>query len=217
MPGSIIPISDEQAKFGQEALKFIDRVLGEPLADAVGLLGGNWLHERCIRQREALRRRTEQILRDRDVEEVIEPSPNIAVALIAGAQVESRDELVDLWARLLANAMDPKLSSIRREFIDAVKKMNPSDALVIRALKTGNFQVIKRLRPSQDSTNITGLSEIGREIGKIADEVEVSLMNLTEIGMFDQGTNVSGVDKSAWYLNVFARQFMRVCYPELTG
>jgi hypothetical protein len=82
-------------------------VFGDVPGDLVGVVVGAWLHEFHIRLRDKLRRRTDQILRDRNVQEVIELSPNVAVALISGAQEEAGEELAELWARLLANAMDP--------------------------------------------------------------------------------------------------------------
>jgi hypothetical protein len=82
--------------------------------------------------KDAWRRRTEEILRERDVQDVIELSPNMAVALVEGAQEEGREQLMELWARLLANAMDPNLNSVRQSFIEAVKNMDPVDAIVLR-------------------------------------------------------------------------------------
>ena len=95
-------------------------------ADLVGVAGGAWLHEIHARLRDKLRRRTEQILRERDVQDVIELSPNMAVALIAGAQEEGREELMELWARLLANAMDPKNALGRAAVVVAAALVLPA-------------------------------------------------------------------------------------------
>src|SRR5580704_5247877 len=89
-------------------------------------------------------RRTEEILRERDVQDVIELSPNMAVALVEGAQEEGREELMELWARLLANAMDPNLNSVRQSFIEAVKNMDPVDAIVLRHIHEKNIVFIQR-------------------------------------------------------------------------
>ena len=95
--------------------------------------------------RDKWRRRTEQILRERDVQEVIELSPNVATALIAGAQEEGREELMELWARLLANAMDPSMNSVRHSFIEAVKKMDMRDAVVLQYIYKQNIVVVLSL------------------------------------------------------------------------
>jgi hypothetical protein len=51
--GSLIPISDEQAKLGQEILKtlrglgsFLEKALGSTPEDLVAYLGGDWLRVR---------------------------------------------------------------------------------------------------------------------------------------------------------------------------
>jgi hypothetical protein len=125
---AVAKAAEESAKTAGKALeivhdtgRYLRQVFDEVPANLVGVLGGAWLHETHIRIRDALRRRTEQILRERDRQEVIEISPNIAVALIAGAQEEGSEELMELWARLLANAMDPNLNNMRRSFMEAVK------------------------------------------------------------------------------------------------
>lgn len=53
MSGSLIPISDEQAKLGQEVIKalrgfgsFIEKALGSTPEDLVAYLGGDWLRVR---------------------------------------------------------------------------------------------------------------------------------------------------------------------------
>jgi hypothetical protein len=49
----------------------------------------------------------------------------IALPLLEAAAEESREELQDLWARLLAAAMDPGRSGqVRRVFIEIVKQMD---------------------------------------------------------------------------------------------
>jgi hypothetical protein len=103
---AVAKAAEESARTAGKALDvvhdtggYLRSVIAEVPADLVGLVGGAWLHERHIRLRDRLRRRTEQILRDRNVQEAIELSPNVAVELIAGAQEESREELMELWAR----------------------------------------------------------------------------------------------------------------------
>ena len=134
--------TEETAKTAGKALQIVHDVGGylrsvfaEVPADFVGVAGGAWLHEIHIRIKDALRRRTEELVRERDVPKVIELSPNLAAALIEGAQEEGREELMELWARLLANAMDPNINSVRYSFVDAVKNMDPLDAVVLRHIR----------------------------------------------------------------------------------
>ena len=93
--------------------------------DLVRVLGGAWLHAQHFRIRDRLRRRTAQILRERDQQELVELSPNIAPAIVSGAQEESQEELMELWVRLLASAMNPTTKiNVRYSFIAAVKQMD---------------------------------------------------------------------------------------------
>jgi hypothetical protein len=189
---------------------YLRHVFGEVPADLVGVLGGAWLHERHLRIRDALRHRTEQLIRERNVQEAIELSPNMAAALIAGAQEESREELTELWARLLANAMDPKLSSVRHSFIEAVKAMDPTDALVLTDLYKRNLSVVRR--NSRDETTATTIFDLARAIDRRPNDVEVSLRHLLLMGFFDQQAPTPNQD---WFVNVTNLEFMRCCYPEV--
>jgi hypothetical protein len=120
-PGNLIPISEEQSKAIQEASKaaqeafktlqgiggFLRKTLGTVPEDLVGYLGGDWLRarrfENVVRLLEKLKERIEA--RKTKVEEPI--SLSVALPLFRAAADESRDELQDLWARLLAAAADP--------------------------------------------------------------------------------------------------------------
>ena len=108
MSGDLIPISDEQAKLGQEILKtlrgfgsFIRQALGSMPEDLVGYLGGDWLTVRRAVNIINMFKKAGQELAARHVEEPIPASLSIALPLLRGAADEDREELVDLWARLL--------------------------------------------------------------------------------------------------------------------
>src|ERR1051325_3003634 len=138
MTDSLIPISDEQAKLGQEALKalpglgaFFAQALGSTPEDLIGYLGGDWVRVRRAENMARMMHEAKARLIERAVEDPQPASLSVAIPILEGAADEDRNELVDLWARLLANAMDPRLNKVRYEFIDAVKKMDPPDALVL--------------------------------------------------------------------------------------
>src|SRR6266567_4418792 len=71
---------------------------------------------------------------------VKDPSPaNLAVALpiLHAAADESREELQELYARLLAAAMDPnRASQVRRSLVEFVRQLDPLDASVLQQLTT---------------------------------------------------------------------------------
>jgi hypothetical protein len=66
----------------------------------------------------------------------VEPDPisiSLALPLLVAAADESRDELVDLWARLLAAEADPtRTKKFRQLFIETANRMDPIDAAVLQ-------------------------------------------------------------------------------------
>jgi len=114
MTNEIIPVSDEQAKAIQEALKalqglggFMKETFGTVPQDIVGLLGGDYLK---VRRAENLYRMIEKAKKKLEDAHVNQPDapPSLAIPIMIAAADESRDELLDLWAALLAAALIPK-------------------------------------------------------------------------------------------------------------
>jgi hypothetical protein len=111
------------------------RPVTEVAENVLGILGGDWLSEKRARNRARLHAETEKVLRKSGAEIDQDPSPNVVLPLLSAAQDDSREELIQIWAKLLATAMDPNRRSLyRREFVDIVKKLDPADALVLQAL-----------------------------------------------------------------------------------
>jgi hypothetical protein len=186
---------------------YLRGVFGDVPTDLIGVLGGAWLHEHHKRLRDALRRRTEQILQERDVKEAVELSPNIAAALIAGAQEEGREELMELWARLLASAMNPATrNDVRHSFIEVLKVMDPTDALVLAELYKRNLSAVSRGGTSRPET--TTIHNLAEAINRRSDDVETSVKHLSSLGFFDPANQ-------EWFATAFNREFMRSCYPEV--
>jgi hypothetical protein len=184
MTGDLIPISDEQAKAMQEMAKlaskivdassgigrYVDRVLGHVPDNLVGYFGGDYLAEVRTRNAERLRADTEEIRRRRGTQERVDVSPSIAIPLVQAAIDEDRADLKDLWARLLAAAMDPaRTHLVRLAFIDVAKKMDPMDAAVLR------------LASAPGEVAGSRLSEIGARLGASRNEIDVSIANLVKL------------------------------------
>ena len=189
---------------------YLSRVFGDLPDNAVGLLGADWLREPRFRNLDALRRRTAEILRERDVQGPIELSPNQATELLTAAQDEGRETLAELWARLLANAMDPNLNNVRNSFIDPIKKMDPPDAAVLRCIQKNNIAVIF-LGGTSDITKDIGTQNIAQITGIREDEIEVSLRHLQTLSFLDK---IANHNDNRWFVNAPCREFLRACYPE---
>ena len=173
---------------GQELIKVGMEVALKPVtdiaSDVLGIAGGAWLHEQHERIRRRLRDRTEEIFKERGVKEPQEPPPSVIVPLLTHAQNETREELLDLWAKLIAASMDPQRSHLyRREYVDIVKRLEPLDARALRRL------------PTMQGGGINQRDQMASEFKVNHGEVEVAFRNLVslELGAPPQGqTVVSG-------------------------
>jgi hypothetical protein len=182
----------------QNASRFINRVLGKPIEDATGLLITDPLRAARILTQDWYARRVTEKLRERNIreEQLKAVPPNIAVPLLEAAQDEARDELREIWARLLTNAMDPNRSSrVRLEFIETLKQLNPLDALVLNELVT---------TPNMSPNSREFLA--GR-LGVSRDEIVVSSQHLVKFGCVE----ISTTDKGNYGVLPYGKLLLRAC------
>jgi hypothetical protein len=132
-------------------------------------------------------------------------------------------ELMELWARLLANAMDPNMNNVRQSFIEAVKRMDPLDAVVLRYISENNIALLfLGGHPGASSDRSTGNQNIARAIDHRDDEVEVSIRRLKDLSFFDDHRWVEDhdddgkIEQLSWWVNAAGREFLRACYPKLS-
>lgn len=212
---SIIPISDAQAQMIEEAIKtlhgfgsFLNKALGSVPEDLVGYFGGDWLRRRRAENIVRLLGKTRERLAISGVNESeVFPAPlSMALPILRGAADEDREELADLWARLLANAMSE--NSIRYSFIDAVRGMDLIDVKIVDYLRTKKFSAIRRATPLQTEPSVITLEIIARSIESNSDTIEVSLGNLLSLGFLVKVDN-----RQDWFPTAFYREFLRACYP----
>jgi hypothetical protein len=197
-PGSLVP-SDEQAKAIQEALKtlrefggFLKETFGTVPQDVVGLFGGDWLKVRRAENIVRVLQKAKKRLEARGAKIPEPASLSIALPLLVAAADESRDELQDIWARLMAAAADPARAG-RFRLQEAAKKMDPLDAAVLSAgLKVAN--VISQREFNTFAT----------ELNASRDEIEISVKNLEKLNLFRLVANGPNT-----VISPFGREFMR--------
>ncbi len=176
---------EESAKAGRalveagssDLARFLGKALGTAAEDTVGLLGGDYLHELRLRNLDKITWKTNEKLRDRGVEEPEPIRPKALLPALEAASEESNETLQDMWASLLANAMDPgKDTSLQRIFIEALGQMEPIDALVFRKMAEkapnealGSEDLMERLRCRETlaAVSLDRLADLGvlREMG----------------------------------------------------
>jgi hypothetical protein len=203
---SLIPISDEQAKLGQELIKaardgggYFADILGDFPKDLFGLLVGDRVKAKRIERIEKLWRETRERLRDRGVADPEPPSLKYAIPILEAAADEENEELEDLWSRLLGAAMDPsRRDRLRQSFIQAVKQLDPMDALVLKAIRENVREVWKP----------NGLDALASKFNCSGDEVRVSFEHLFDLDCIDFRDN--GGPRLTPYLKPFGALLMNV-------
>lgn len=197
---SLIPMTDAQAEMvGQaiggvrEAGRYIADVLGDLPKDLVGMLLGDALKARRAERLARIWHKAQQKLEADGVTAPEPPSLKIALPILAAAADEGREELQEIWARLLAASMNPNKSlMVRLKFAEALRQLDPLDARLMMAIqqKGGAFDNTKR-------------NEIVSEMRITQDEFFVSFSNLTASGFC---ADYNGITSG---LTPLGREFLR--------
>jgi hypothetical protein len=180
----------------QPAVQLID--------DIIGVLGGHDLRdfrkqqdERRESRQARLTDRAIEILQSRGVKEPVEPNAAAVDELAEAAQNEPREELRELWARLLAAMFDPaRADSVRREFIGIAKQLEPIDAAVLPLLVTAG-----RLDPNRRDFVATRLS-------RNRDDVEIAFRNLERLALTWQTPGGGGNPTTQPMVTTLGRMFL---------
>jgi len=92
-------------------------------------MAGNQAKERRLARAVGADQRMTFALGNRQVD------PNFVRPLFKAAATESEDEMLKLWAELLATSLDPlRAASVRRSFIDLLQQLDTIDATVLKAM-----------------------------------------------------------------------------------
>jgi Abortive infection alpha len=196
----LIPISDEQAKLGQEivgALRdtggYLADLLGDLPKELIGLLGGDSIRVRRAERLTKLWHNSKKRLEQQGIKEP-EPAPlKLALPILAAAADETYEELIEIWTRLFAACMHPDKSKlVRRGFIEAVKKLDPLDA-----------PVLEWVHQHSGSADHAQRNTAANDLRVNRDEVDVSIQNLVKAEFLGTpGGNVVA-------LTSFGREFLR--------
>lgn len=213
----------EVAKASSKALdvmnafgKWVGKAIDDLPENLVGVMGGNWLREYRIQKIDQLTRRTTQILKDRDSKyEPRKANPSFLVSIFNSACDDNRTEIQEIWARLIANALDGSRPNIRKSFIIIVNELDEYDALILQELsKSPNIR--DNLIYERQYINGKNYYHISRDIGLTIDQWEVSMDQLNALGLLEvrsQSHVTTGMDYIPYYtkLSALGREFINAC------
>jgi hypothetical protein len=89
--------------------------------------------------------KVESLLARRKIEGKTTPiSPRVAIPMLDAASLEDDETLQDVWAKLIANSMDPHFeAAIHPGYIEIVKQMSPDEAIILGSfLKLDAFPIL---------------------------------------------------------------------------
>lgn len=124
---------------------FLSKVLGEPIEQAVGILGDKLKFMRWERQVRLIDK-VEEINNKRKITgKEIPVSPKIFIPIMENASLEENNTLQDIWARLISSSQDEKTSKdVRAAFIDIIKQLEDSDVIFLDKLYNWYQDYIKQ-------------------------------------------------------------------------
>lgn len=202
-------MDEESAKAVQEVAKTTGKVVdvvhdaGEflaphvdgVLAQVVGMLTDRLKYARGVRLVRLGQRFQQELLTHGGVAAVRKLPLNFAIDALEQGAMEEDDDLQDVWARLLANAVDATSEvQPRRAYISIIKDLSPIDALILEQIYSVDqerhqkaivtYELPSRAHPAIDIDR--------KELPKPSEEVQVALANLERLGLISYGASWGG-------------------------
>ena len=201
----------------REAVPFVAGIIKGPLKQAMGILEDKL---RFIRAERLLRYQDKctEIMAQRSITtENSKPVPmNFAIPVLENASIEDRDEMQDMWAKLLVNAMDPNVKfDVKRAFLSVLRDIDPLEARILNGLykKRGiatSHGVHTRNIPNVFDSAPFFFEDIENSLP--SEDVQIALQNLVRLRCLSPFTQKKGGDSIAQvYLTSFGEAFVRAC------
>jgi len=183
------PITEATKTLVNRCADFMGSTVGELLRDEITLL--RWKNAHRVLER------AERYLRDRRAQGKRTLPLGLAIRFMDGASLEEDPVLQDLWARLLANAVDPnKKYDISKTHLTLLSEMNGVDARVLEHFGSQGWLQLKEVAEAIGK-NPLDCSEISRHVSLPESDVALALGNLWRLGcLIQEPTYKSGVGPS---------------------
>ena len=185
------------AVFGKEALdtgRAIGRFVAAPTGEVVGMLHDHLKVVRFERQVRLLDRAAE-FMAERGKAGPDRKIPlNVALPLLEAATLEEDNDLQDLWVRLLVNGTDgDRPDEIERSFVSILRDMSRLDAEILQKIgDADNGTGVWTGELPELAISYRRGSEGPAENQEPSDDVNISLSNLTRLGVIDPTAGFGG-------------------------
>ena len=114
---------------------FLSKALGEPIEEAIGMIGDKLKFMRWERQIRLIDK-VEEISQNRKIigKEIPIP-PKLFIPIMENASLEDNNTLQDIWARIIVSSQDEKTSkNVRVAYIDIIKQLEDVDVMFLDKL-----------------------------------------------------------------------------------
>lgn len=118
---------------------FLSKVVGGASTQVGGMLE-DWTRYYRYKNLLTIRDKVEALHKRRQIEGKTIPIPmRAAIPMLEAASLEEDVTLQDIWARLIANSMDPSFNQpLHPSYIEIVKQMCPDEAIILNAFREIN-------------------------------------------------------------------------------
>lgn len=192
---------------------FIIDLTGGTFEQAMGMVEDKLKYMRWERQIRLITR-SRELMREKGLEHVTRPlSFKLAVPLLQAASLEDDDYLQDLWAKLLANAVDDQKVELRRTYIDILERLTPLEGRILEKIYSFPFDEIqhKSLVTNQLPDALT-ISEASKASALSNPEIELALIDLAGMGCISPRMTWGGGESfSEIYPTLLGKNFYDAC------
>jgi len=196
-PPTVDPRADAQKAIAKAASKgidavtalgrFLDRVFGSVAEDLVAL-GGDPLRAYRLKRLADLQEKTDAYLKEKGVQATEPISPRIGHKIIQEASLEDDEELHSRFARLLAEALDPKGERITRQHSEVMASLTSESFRILdycwrKRHEIGHVLIESHIRYEKAKSPelaVRSLSEVVHATGTTEDDVR----HLVNVGIF---------------------------------
>ncbi len=135
-------MSDQDEHAGQQSKalartwpELIDSWFGDAARAGVDLIGGHYVQKMAKINRGRVAQKLIKKLEARKIDQPKPISPRVLIPALVALSEESDDLLQDLWANLMANAMDPDSDvDLQKTHIETLRQFEPIDAVFLHQL-----------------------------------------------------------------------------------
>jgi hypothetical protein len=183
--GKVAEAATQITKSNEKALAFLARVLKEPLHSTASIINNRLLFYK-FKDAYRLLDKVNALLDARQLTDTRAVPYKIAIPIFEAGSMEDDEDLQILWAKLMANALDPNYQQeMRTAFISILRDLTARDVLVLQkiyGLHNARLPYLKSSAPQHDPDNkavvVVDQYDICNDLEITDREYELSIFNL---------------------------------------